>query len=174
MRIGILSDSHGHDAIVAEALRLFDALGVELVVHCGDVGGMGVLDQLAGRRCGLVWGNMDTPDSGVRRYLESVGLSVPATPPLRLALDGKVALVFHGHERGFAAAVRAPDVDYILHGHTHRARDERIGRVRVINPGALQRANPRTVATLDTATDAVQFYAYDAKRAAFDPWAGPG
>ena len=35
--------------------------------------------------------------------------------------------------------------------------DERVGTVRVINPGALFRAKERTVALLDTAADAVRF-----------------
>ena len=51
--------------------------------------------------------------------------------------------------------------DYILHGHTHCKRDERIGRCRVINPGALHRANPKSVATLDTASDTLTFHDID-------------
>ena len=35
--------------------------------------------------------------------------------------------------------------------------DRLVGRVRVINPGALHRANPKTVALLDTAADRVEF-----------------
>jgi len=35
--------------------------------------------------------------------------------------------------------------------------DVRVGRMRIINPGALHRANPKTVALLDTAGDSVEF-----------------
>jgi hypothetical protein len=35
--------------------------------------------------------------------------------------------------------------------------DERVGTVRVINPGALHRAREKTVATLDTGTGEVRF-----------------
>ena len=47
--------------------------------------------------------------------------------------------------------------DYLLLGHTHVARDWRLGRLRIINPGALYRASKKTVATLDTRTDAVRY-----------------
>ena len=39
--------------------------------------------------------------------------------------------------------------DYLLQGHTHVPHDQRIGRTRLINPGALHRARTKTVATLD-------------------------
>ena len=152
-------------------MRFFDSLGVEYVIHCGDVGSVEVLDHLLGRRCAFVWGNMDVVDSGLRSYVETVGLPPPPKPPLRLELDGKVLLVLHGHERSVSHAVRAGEADYLLHGHTHTARDERIGRVRVINPGALCRARPKTVATLNTAMDTVAFYAADEEHGTFAPWA---
>ncbi len=47
--------------------------------------------------------------------------------------------------------------DYLLQGHTHVRHDERIGKTRVINPGALHRAREKTVALLDTATDRLVF-----------------
>ena len=156
--LGILSDSHGRSKAVRRALELFDRLGVEMIVHCGDVGEVGVFDELAGRECRFVWGNMDEPGPGVEAYLASLGIPAPSVGGLTLEIDGKRILVFHGHEAAFRAAVAAASADYILHGHTHEPRDERIGRTRVINPGALHRASNRTVATLDTATDEVRFH----------------
>jgi predicted phosphodiesterase len=54
-------------------------------------------------------------------------------------------------------ALESQSFDYLLHGHTHVKRDERVGRTRVINPGALHRAREKTVAVLDTATDMLTF-----------------
>ena len=168
MLIGIMSDSHGQELIVAAALRFFDSVGAEHVVHCGDVGGRAVLDRLIGRRCSWVWGNMDAGDDELRDCGAAAGCS-----PLRLELDGKVLLVFHGHERGVDQAVAENEPDYVLHGHTHAARDQRVGHVRIINPGALHRASPKTIATLDTATDEVSFYAFDSQGGRFAPWTLP-
>ena len=67
--------------MVARALGLFDSLGVEFVIHCGDVGGTEVLDHLVGRRCAFVWGNTDDPEASISHYLEATGLPAPPTRP---------------------------------------------------------------------------------------------
>ena len=158
MLIGICSDTHGHGSTMRRALELFDRLGVERIIHCGDVGGQAVFDELVGRPVRFVWGNMDRPGAALRTYLETVGIPAPEAVPLRLDWSDKRMAVFHGHERGFARAPATLAVDYILHGHTHLARDERIGSVRVINPGALCRAGAKTVATLNLVTDKLSFH----------------
>jgi predicted phosphodiesterase len=37
----------------------------------------------------------------------------------------------------------------VCHGHTHRRREERVGKTLVLNPGAIYRANPHTFAIVD-------------------------
>ncbi len=157
MLIGILSDNHDHPKRVARALALLDALGAEAFFHCGDLGGQRVLDQFVGRRLWFVWGNTDDPPPGVEAFLRTVGLPLPVAP-LRVELAGKRIILCHGHEPEFARVVLAPDADYLFHGHTHVRDDRRVGRCRIINPGALHRADPRTVATLDLATDDLRFH----------------
>lgn len=158
MRVGILSDSHGQADIVRRVMTLFDACGVDEVIHCGDVGGSAVFDELVGRSCHFVWGNCDQVNGGLRAYLEGVGLRPPADVPLELTLDGRRFAVFHGHEPQAAGMESLRDVDYCLHGHTHVRRDERVGRMRIINPGALFRARVKTVAILDTGSDALVWH----------------
>ena len=158
MLIGICSDTHGDGSTMRRALELFDRAGVERIIHCGDVGGQAVFDELVGRPAHFVWGNMDRPGAALRTYLETVGIPVPEAVPLRLDWSGRRIAVFHGHERGFARAPATLAVDYILHGHTHVARDERMGSIRVINPGGLRRARVKTVATLNLATDELSFH----------------
>ena len=159
MLVGILSDSHGRHLAVRQAMALFDSLGVEYIIHCGDIGGMSVFDELVGRPCTFVWGNMDEPEGGIIAYLQSVGIEPPNCVPARVTLDGKKFAVFHGHERGFHRAIDTLDVDYILHGHTHVASDKTHNGKRIINPGALYRARQKTVATLDTAAEKLTFHA---------------
>jgi hypothetical protein len=159
--IGILSDSHGRRRAVCKALELFDRRGVSFMIHCGDVGGEVVFEELIGRPCAFVWGNTDEPDDGTLAFLQAVNLPVPKVVPLRLVLEGKRFAVFHGHEREFETSWNSLGVDYVLHGHTHARRDERYGSVRVINPGALHRARPLSVATLDPLTDELTFHEID-------------
>ncbi|MFQ5591518.1 MAG: metallophosphoesterase family protein [Phycisphaerae bacterium] len=158
MLLGILSDSHGRHLVVRRAIKLLDSLGVGHLIHCGDVGGMEVFDEMVGRECTFVWGNTDQPCPSLEAYLDGVGIRVPDGVPKLLEFDGKRLAVFHGHEREFSSAPYALDVDYILHGHSHQARDDSLNGTRLINPGALHRANPKTVATLDTRTDELAFH----------------
>lgn len=158
MIIGVMSDSHGVVERVRRALEIMDREQATPIIHCGDVGGIPVLDELVGRDAHFVWGNTDVPDQATLAYLETTGLNAPSSVPLSLELAGKSILVFHGHEPEFARALKNPTADYILHGHTHIARDERILQCRVINPGALQRAREYTVATIDLDRDQVTFH----------------
>ena len=148
MLIGILSDSHGRHEIVRRAMTLFDELGVDHVIHCGDVGGIPVFDQLAGRPCTFVWGNMDPVEPTWRPWVESIGAHWPTEIPVVFEADDKRIAICHGHERLFNGICESGDYAYVLHGHTHRQTDVRRSETRIINPGALHRAATKTVATL--------------------------
>ena len=161
MRVGILSDSHGDDKAVSRALAIFDDAGAEEFIHCGDVCGVDVFDRFVGRRLHFVWGNCDVCDGPLVEYLRTVGIEPPAEVPLRITLGGKRFAVVHGHESAAADSSCWNDSDYLLHGHSHQRRDERVGRTRIINPGALYRVRTRTVAVLDTDTDDLSFHKVD-------------
>lgn len=169
MILGVLSDSHGQVKRTAAAVRLLQRMGAKAFVHCGDVGGIEVLEQFAGLPAWVVCGNTDCPDAKLVCQAESLGVRVTPAGPLRFELAGRAIAVFHGHEGAFVRVVRvlseqgAPPADfgpcdYVLHGHTHVANHARVGPVRVINPGALHRAVAYTVATVDLRADNVQFW----------------
>lgn len=151
MKIGILSDSHGDSAETGRAIALLEKRGATKLVHCGDLCGIEVLDQLAGKDAVFVWGNCDDPNATMRRYVAAIGLPWP-TIPVRFEAAGRQFAVFHGHEREFAAAIRTGGPDYILYGHTHSHSDTRENGCRLINPGALHRATPHTAALLNATT----------------------
>jgi putative phosphoesterase len=160
MLIGIMSDSHGRAHRVREARRRLEGAGAEVLFHCGDLGGLEVLDELAGCRAHFVWGNTDTPQLAWRAYVDSVGLGWPTVPLVVELADRRIAMC-HGHERVFGPTVECDDYDYVLYGHTHEVADHRRGRTRLINPGALHRARTRTCAILDLARDDLKFLALD-------------
>jgi putative phosphoesterase len=159
MLIGIISDTHDQYERMGLAVGTLRGRGAEFFVHCGDVCEPRLLDHLAGLPSAFVWGNCDWDRMALQRYGE--GLEVPCYGAFGdLELGGKRVAVTHGDDRvRMAHVLQAQEHDYLLHGHTHVRRDERVGKVRVINPGALHRAAQKTVALLDTATDKLEFIA---------------
>jgi putative phosphoesterase len=126
--IGLISDTHGLlRADVHTAL-----LGVELILHAGDVGGDEILDELeliAPVRA--VFGNTDPP--GNPRLTDTIDLELGS---LRIHVS-------HGHEVGAPTPERLLaryDADVIIYGHTHRQSIVSAGGRWTVNPGA---AGPR-------------------------------
>ncbi|HMP77583.1 MAG TPA: YfcE family phosphodiesterase [Kiritimatiellia bacterium] len=160
MKIGILSDTHG---AVGRTVRAMDTLigrGSEAILHCGDIGGEEAWSEIMAlcRAYDLplhaVLGNVDEYEPVIWSGPDGRLITIRA----ELTLAGKSLAILHGHH--FAAleqAISGGEYDYVFTGHTHQARDERVGRTRVINPGAVYRASPCTVAMLDLAADALEF-----------------
>ena len=156
MLLGILSDTHDRAEMMRRAIQALQARGAEFFVHCGDVCGPDLLDALAGLHSAFVWGNCDWDRAGLRRYGEAIG--VPCYGEFAdLELAGKRIAVLHGDDKArMEGVLAAQEHDYLLHGHTHVTRDQRVGKTRVINPGALHRASEKTVALLDLAADRLE------------------
>ncbi len=156
--IGILSDTHDHADAMAAGLKTLAQAGAAFYIHCGDIGGQGCIDLLAGLKSAFVFGNCDFDRAGLARYAQSI--DVPCYGNYAdLTLDGKQLAVMHGDDPKLKHRVLTmQEHDYLLQGHTHLRADERVGRTRVINPGALHRAAVKSVATLDTASDVLAFH----------------
>lgn len=159
MKIGIISDTHDNLYNLEAALETLRAEKVTTLLHCGDLCGPGAIKALAGFDVWIAQGNMD----------RSVGLAQTAVETLgsnRMAwlhqptLDGYPIAMIHGdNEEVLGNLITSGQYVYVFHGHTHRWRDQRIGRTRVINPGALGgiRYQARSFCVLDLATDEARF-----------------
>ena len=157
MLIGILSDTHDRADAMAAAIGVLQEHGAEYFIHCGDVGGEDVLDLLAGLPAAFVWGNNDYDRPSLERYAAELNVTCLGNFG-QLELGQKRFAVMHGDDFSLKQRVLAGQAcDYLLQGHTHLRKDERVGRIRCINPGALYRAREKTVALLDTASDALRF-----------------
>jgi predicted phosphodiesterase len=66
--------------------------------------------------------------------------------------DVKIAFTHSDDARLFRDLQQSEAFDYIFYGHTHVAKEHKVGRTRVINPGALHRARPKAFLILDLAT----------------------
>ena len=162
VKIGILSDSHGRTKRLASALKALLDRGAEAVVHCGDICAVECLEALCA--CGVpahvVAGNMDRHVARLQTAAARGGANF-AWEVIEVDLgDGRRLAATHGSDEAvLEQLVSGGQFAYVCHGHTHRRRDERIGAVRVINPGALYhpRDGKPTVALLDCRTDQLEF-----------------
>jgi len=129
MKIGVLSDTHIHQAeeIPAEIISAFSK--VDLIVHAGDFVGSAVLEGL--KRLGevkAVHGNVDSMK--LRNLLPEKEI---------FTAGGKRIGVMHGWggPEGIESRVKMMlgAVDIIIYGHSHRAKIEQTGGVLFFNPG---------------------------------------
>jgi uncharacterized protein len=157
--MGLLSDSHGRYERTARAVEVLMEHEPDVLVHLGDICDSRVIDALSGLPVPVrfVWGNMDDGTPGERQYAEGLGL-VCDHPAGAYRMAGKLVVATHGHVAWVEEAARQLGADYLLHGHTHLVRDEQIGGLRAINPGALQRAQQYTVGVLRLGTGEFSVY----------------
>lgn len=149
MRVGVVSDTHGHLANTRDAVRMLHSLDVNLVLHCGDIGSVEVVDLFAPWPTHFVFGNVDYDRPALERAIEAAGLTCHDRFGT-LELSGrKLAWLHGGDERLLEETICSGTWDLVCHGHTHVARLVRQGPTLVLNPGAVYRANPHTVAWVD-------------------------
>ncbi|TWT73451.1 phosphodiesterase [Posidoniimonas polymericola] len=151
MKIGVISDTHGHVDLTQAAVRMLQSLDVEVVLHCGDIGGPDVVRQFHHWPTHFVAGNCDYD-------LDALGAAVRAENQHwhdqfgELTIDGLKIALLHSHDRkAFRKACRSGDYDLVCYGHTHIAAVEESDSTLVLNPGAVYRANPHSVAIVETA-----------------------
>jgi putative phosphoesterase len=122
--IGLISDTHG-----LLRPRVHDALkGVALILHAGDVGGSGILDEL----------RLIAPVRAVFGNTDPVG-EPELSEEILINVDDVRLHVSHGHECGSPTPARLADrydADVVVYGHTHRPLVTRIDGRLFVNPGA--------------------------------------
>jgi putative phosphoesterase len=167
MKIGILSDTHDQVERTSRAVAELIRGGAEALVHCGDLTVPAVVLECGGLPCYFVFGNNDFDEPGLLRAMARIGGHCLGRGG-EVALGGRRVAVTHGDSAHEVRRLLGADPDYLLSGHSHRAADERRGATRRINPGALYRATPRTVALLDLGADLLTFLEITASRTGMD------
>ena len=67
-----------------------------------------------------------------------------------LSLSGRRIALLHSHDaRLFRHVCTNGDYDLVCYGHTHAAEQHREGKSLILNPGALYRATPHSIATVE-------------------------
>lgn len=154
MKIGVVSDTHGHLANTLAAARMLESLEVEAVLHCGDIGSPQVPKLLASWPAHFVFGNCDRAyeEAALREAIDAVGLVCHGRFG-DIHLGGRrIALIHSDDARRFRETIAGGAYDLVCYGHTHFAESHRAGKTLVLNPGALFRATPHTIALVDLAS----------------------
>ena len=136
MKIGILSDSHDNLPALEWVVSIFNAEGVEHVIHCGDVVApftYRILAQL-NAKITAVYGNNDGELLGLKEIFAKLGEI--SKPPKEIEIGGKQILIDHffsDHQLEVLAA--SGEYFAILYGHTHQVVNRQVGNTLVVNPG---------------------------------------
>ena len=155
MKIAVVSDTHSRSAAIAEALAVIAERDVKLILHCGDIEDAEAA-QLFPANTYFVFGNCDADRDGIREAIKAQGATL-LEPIGAVEFNNKRLGFVHGDDKGLLdTMIKSQGFDYVFHGHTHLAKDEQIGRTRVINPGALHRARPKTFVILDLTTGEIE------------------
>ncbi len=150
MLIGVISDTHGCVEPTRRAVRFFESFGVAAVLHCGDVGLVEIVSLFAPWEAHFVFGNTDNPLL-LRTAVEEAGQTCHGEfGSIELGVR-RVALT-HGHDHAiFERALAAEEYDLLCYGHTHVAACDRTKNGILLNPGAIHRGSPPSVAVVDLA-----------------------
>lgn len=152
MRIGVLSDTHGDALSTLAAVRMLESLEVAALLHCGDIGTPDIPPLLQAWPTHYVFGNCDGNEAALRLAIAEAGHFCHERQG-EIVLHGRRIALIHSDDRWqFLEMVRSSKYDLVCYGHTHLAKQEQIGKTLVLNPGALHRANPHSVAIVDLET----------------------
>ena len=147
MKIGVISDTHGEVGLTRQAVDIFDALQVDLILHCGDVG-FEVVSLLSGRQVHFVAGNMDDPDELRAAIVEPAHTLHDQLGTLEI--EGCRVAFLHGHDvKLLHHTIYSGHWDLVCHGHTHAFSNRREGSTLVLNPGALSRTRSPSIAVVE-------------------------
>ncbi len=148
MRIGVISDTHGDVYSAREAVRIFQCLEVNQVLHCGDIGSPEIVVLFSDWPTHFVYGNVDSP-----QYLGNAILRAGHTCHDHfgsIELAGRKIALLHGHDTDLLEkSAKSGRWHVICHGHTHIARHSTVGKTLVLNPGAISRTIYPSVAMVD-------------------------
>ena len=163
MKIGILSDTHGHLQRTTQAIDLLASHNIDVVCHCGDLGSRAIVDALDQKfrpdevPVHAVLGNVDHYNRAVTECCGDTGINMLGKSGTIELGDRRFALVHGDDRRKLAYVITSGDFDYVLTGHTHTREDRRESRTRIINPGAVYRSAEPSVAILDLITEVITF-----------------
>src|SRR5436190_474550 len=97
MRIGVISDTHGHVSNTLAAVRMLESLDVTVVLHCGDIGSLEIPKLFSRWPAHFVFGNCDQGEDELRAAIEQAGMACYGLFG-NLELGGRRIALLHSHD----------------------------------------------------------------------------
>ena len=156
MKIAVVSDTHGRHATVSQALAELRDRGVTTVLHCGDIEDPETVLLFRGLTAHFVFGNCDWDRESLRTAMAEAGATLHE-PFGHVEIAGRKIAFLHGDDKRLMHDVEHSGAyDFLFYGHTHQPAEHFTGPTRVVNPGALHRANPKQFILLDLPGGAIE------------------
>ncbi len=131
MILGVVSDTHGHVDFALPAARILESMGVQTVLHCGDIGSPAIVPLFSAWPTHFVFGNVDN-GLELKEAIEQAGQACYGRFG-QLELAGVRIAFLHGDdEELLSQTIQAERYQLVCHGHTHVPRSERFGRTWVV------------------------------------------
>jgi putative phosphoesterase len=168
MNIGLISDTHDDLLSLKSAIRIFNERKVKYVIHAGDYVFPGVVKEFKHLNAKLigVLGNNDGEKLGLSKNFQEIGGELHGEF-CNLELDNLKIAIYHGTSNEMTEAIISNQLyPLVIHGHTHKKRDDKIRDVLVLNPGSTHREFPNidgeieaepSIIIFDTAKISYQF-----------------
>lgn len=149
MLLGVVSDSHGQLDPTRRAVRMLESLAPEVVIHCGDIGSPEIVELFRPWTTHYVFGNVDGQERELRAAIAAAGQTCHERfGELQLAAR-RVAFLHSDDAAKFRTTTGSGAYDLVCYGHTHQAEQHWEGNTLILNPGAIFRANPHSIAVVD-------------------------
>ncbi|MDI6820503.1 MAG: metallophosphoesterase [Candidatus Hodarchaeaceae archaeon] len=152
MKIGLMADTHDRLDAIKKAVEFFNRVGVEHVLHAGDLVSPFTAREFSALKAKLhvVWGNNDGDKEFLRTKFGEIGARLLGDFAELKFADRKIALL-HGTNQDLVDALAGSELfDVVVRGHTHEA-----GLIEaqtlVVNPGEVcgYLSGRQTAAVLD-------------------------
>ena len=156
MKIAIISDTHDNVLKTKKCLEELSKKGIKQIFHLGDFCSPFMIDLFKEFNVKAVLGNNDADVFRIMTKIKNLEFKLQDQLYEINVGNNKVAL-YHGTSKEIVEAVAKSGLyDVLCHGHTHKVRNEKIGKTLVLNPRTLNNIvspeNKSTYMILDSET----------------------